>query len=516
MRIPDENTAERRESEDMIQTFFVPFLLKDVSFTAKERRKGPKEWRIDGTDDHKIIILDSSQDIEPEEGKNYTVEIMLDTRPGERKGKLIGRIIAEDGVPMEVKIKREFPLPIEIDRKEGVVYVLDNEIPFNAEGGPLVPEMRKFEHFTLDEHTLKILKKVATAIELNKPLLLEGETAATKTSAIEYMASVTNNEVVRINMSGHTDTSELIGKFVPNDGEVQLEFEKLLQHVDSLSPKTQKIVQAARKEARPLSKTEAQMIASEEGIQVAEWRWQDGAVPRAMKTGAWLIIDELTLADPSVRERLNSVLERDPSLLMSENGGLTIGTGGDFEVHPNFRRFATTNPAEYGGRIPLTPAEKRRWTGFMSVPIPGEDSFKAMLNFITYGEAPMVEIDGEIYQGDDVTPKYKKLKRVPNFRETITRLTQFHVKLEQMARDKTIGKDRKSKYVFTRDNLLTLLDFLENKTLHIRREGKRIGIEHDPDKILRRALQETYTDFLVGDKDKQLVIDQLTVAGLPM
>lgn len=39
------------------------------------------------------------------------------------------------------------------------------------------------------------------------------------------------------------------------------------------------------------------------------FKWCDGVVLKAMKEGAWLIIDELNLANQTVLEGLNSILD---------------------------------------------------------------------------------------------------------------------------------------------------------------------------------------------------------------
>ena len=45
--------------------------------------------------------------------------------------------------------------------------------------------------------------------------------------------------------------------------------------------------------------------------------WQDGSLVRAMKAGELFLIDEISLADDSVLERLNSVLEPERKLVGS-------------------------------------------------------------------------------------------------------------------------------------------------------------------------------------------------------
>ena len=47
----------------------------------------------------------------------------------------------------------------------------------------------------------------------------------------------------------------------------------------------------------------------------------DGPLVQAMRDGTMFLIDEISLADDSVLERLNSVLEPERTLLLAEKGG---------------------------------------------------------------------------------------------------------------------------------------------------------------------------------------------------
>ena len=64
-----------------------------------------------------------------------------------------------------------------------------------------------------------------------------------------------------------------------------------------------------------------------------------------MKQGEIFLIDEISLADDSVLERLNSVLEPEKQLVLAEKGydhnqeHIEI-----IEAHENFRLIATMNP----------------------------------------------------------------------------------------------------------------------------------------------------------------------------
>ena len=82
------------------------------------------------------------------------------------------------------------------------------------------------------------------------------------------------------------------------------------------------------------------------------FEWCDGPLVQAMKGGAMFLIDEISLADDSVLERLNSVLEPERTLLLSEKGGGVDVTSEQVEhvtAQPDFRLVATMNPGgDYG------------------------------------------------------------------------------------------------------------------------------------------------------------------------
>ena len=81
------------------------------------------------------------------------------------------------------------------------------------------------------------------------------------------------------------------------------------------------------------------------------FEWCDGPLVLAMRGGDMLMVDEISLADDSVLERLNSVLEPERCLLLAEKGG---GDGLHNEVEEvkakeEFRIIATMNPGgDYG------------------------------------------------------------------------------------------------------------------------------------------------------------------------
>ena len=86
------------------------------------------------------------------------------------------------------------------------------------------------------------------------------------------------------------------------------------------------------------------------GEKVGLFEWQDGVVVKSMQEGCCLLVDEISLADDAVLERLNSVLETERRLLVSERSR-SLGQMEVFQItaSPGFAFMATMNPGgDYG------------------------------------------------------------------------------------------------------------------------------------------------------------------------
>lgn len=53
---------------------------------------------------------------------------------------------------------------------------------------------------------------------------------------------------------------------------------------------------------------------------LALFEWCDGVLVKGMRDGCSVLLDEISLADDAVLERLNSVLEPERKLLVAERG----------------------------------------------------------------------------------------------------------------------------------------------------------------------------------------------------
>ncbi|KAK3037950.1 hypothetical protein RJ639_030655 [Escallonia herrerae] len=165
--------------------------------------------------------------------------------------------------------------------------------PFYIEKGDDLFEDKGFEFLapTTRRNALRVLR----AMQLPKPVLLEGSPGVGKTSLIVALGKYSGHTVVRINLSEQTDLMDLLGSDLP--------------------------------------------VESDEGMQFA---WSDGILLQALKMGSWVLLDELNLAPQSVLEGLNAILDHRAEVFIPE-------LGVTYKCPPSFRVFACQNPSNQGG-----------------------------------------------------------------------------------------------------------------------------------------------------------------------
>ena len=259
-----------------------------------------------------------------------------------------------------------------------------------------------------------------------------------------------------INLSGQTDVADLVGRYVP-------------------------------------------------AISGSGWVWQDGPLVKAMGMGAWLVLDELNLAEPHVLERLNPVLERPPSLILNEHDSRLIGAP-EHPVHPDFRLFATMNPAEYQGRASMSPAFLSRWLGFRNVRDPGEAEYLAMLEQLVLDKKPLFSIGERRYHSTIGEPVFGQLSVIPDMPRRLKGLARLHTSIEHASRGSgKLGAERRDRYVFTRRTLFSLLHYLRTVQLNL--------LESDPNRAFRGALHRTYEQRVASAQDRNVVTRLIEAAG---
>ncbi|CAI9588330.1 unnamed protein product, partial [Staurois parvus] len=165
---------------------------------------------------------------------------------------------------------------------------------------------------------------VGRALEFGEPILLVGDTGCGKTTICQLFAALSNQPLYSVNCHQHMETSDFLGGLRPirhkSKGKDDLENTRLFE-------------------------------------------WHDGPLVLALREDSFFLMDEISLADDSVLERLNSVLEVEKTLVLAEKGSeeddgdvefLTAGT--------KFRILATMNPGGDFGKKELSPALRNRFT----------------------------------------------------------------------------------------------------------------------------------------------------------
>lgn len=120
-----------------------------------------------------------------------------------------------------------------------------------------------FEHVVWTFQTRKMAVLLSKACDFKEPVLLIGETGGGKTTVCQLLSLIRQQELSIVNCHMHTEASDFLG---------------------SLRPVRD------RKETQKL------------------FEWVDGPLVRSMKSGGFFLVDEISLADDSVLERLNSLL----------------------------------------------------------------------------------------------------------------------------------------------------------------------------------------------------------------
>ncbi|KAG7342074.1 cobaltochelatase [Nitzschia inconspicua] len=169
--------------------------------------------------------------------------------------------------------------------------------------------------------------RILRAMQVRKPILLEGAPGVGKTSLVSALAAATGHKLVRINLSEQTDISDLMGNDLP------------VESSSTCGP---------------------------------SFEWRDGVLLTALKEGSWVLLDELNLASQAVLEGLNSCLDHRGAVFIPE-------LGKSFECPSTFRVFGAQNPlGQGGGRKGLPKSFLNRFTKVFVDPLSDHD-FQSIL-----------------------------------------------------------------------------------------------------------------------------------------
>jgi len=206
---------------------------------------------------------------------------------------------------------------------EDSIKIGDVEMPL-ANGSVFVPAINEaffFSDFASD---------ICTDILENRRIMLTGHTGCGKTSIIQQIAARTKNNLIRVNLNGQMTISDFVGMWSVRGGEMV---------------------------------------------------WVDGVLPKAMREGYWMILDEIDFAGQEILSVLNSVLEPSGALMLKERDHEVV------HAHPEFRVFATANTVGcmsqfrslYQGTNLMNEAFLDRWSVYHVNYLPADEEAKVLV-----------------------------------------------------------------------------------------------------------------------------------------
>ena len=234
------------------------------------------------------------------------------------------------------------------------------------------------ENSFMSEIDVSVTESIIFCVQMRWPCLLVGPSGSGKSHTINQLARIVGADVITIALNAETDINDLVGGFEQVDPERRLikTIQRLKRHirqtiarnlvskndlpscVDDLNgylqqpaPDMVQVISNLRQCAQTVSNVDFGSFAEEleAGMQHAHedtrahFEWVDGVLIDALKDGAWLVLDNANLCNPSILDRLNSLLEPNGFLNVNEHRAAD-GTTHNLEPHENFRLFLTMDP----------------------------------------------------------------------------------------------------------------------------------------------------------------------------
>ncbi|KAI6151423.1 midasin [Pisolithus thermaeus] len=285
-----------------------------------------------------------------------------------------------------VKEVIESVMKVRID--EMALYDLHRSKEFEAYIGCPVPSSSQVI-WTYAMRRLFVL--VARALRFNEPVLLVGETGSGKTSVCQLYAEVISKHLHTLSCHQNTETADAIGGLRPARSRFSLDPRTFQDAVSVLGragllevpsdaqgllARADEVLQTDIEDSLRTSLLELRstLLKSQ-----ALFQWDDGPLLRAMREGDVFLLDEISLADDSVLERLNSVLEPERTIVLAERGGI----GGEYPVihaAETFKLLATMNPGGDYGKKELSPALRNRFTEIWVPPVDNPQDLTIIIN----------------------------------------------------------------------------------------------------------------------------------------
>ena len=213
---------------------------------------------------------------------------------------------------------------------------------------------------------------VTEALKNNEPVLLIGGTGSGKTTVCQVIAKMFSTQLHIVNAHQKMETGDLIGAQRPirnrslAEAQLRQELIAVLKRYNVFDNETEYDIPTLQSAYETLERQKPAILSDEDRIRVEQakiranalFEWADSNLVHAMENGQHFLLDEISLADDSVLERLNSVLEPSRTLFLAEKGP----NDAMVKALPGFQFLATMNPGGDYGKRELSPALRNRFT----------------------------------------------------------------------------------------------------------------------------------------------------------
>ncbi|KAL5501448.1 MDN1 [Sanghuangporus vaninii] len=270
------------------------------------------------------------------------------------------------------------------------------------------------------------------ALRHKEPVLLVGETGTGKTSVCQLCAEIDKKVLRSVNCHQNTEAADIIGGLRPVRRDASLDqtyIQEVFRILGLVAEQDQmdkeQLVRMISRSLQDVSNPSDRdtLICAERALSVNRGllAWQDGPLVTSMRYGDVFLLDEISLADDSVLERLNSVLEPGRSIVLAEKGG---DASEDFEItaNPEFKFVATMNPGGDFGKKELSPALRNRFTEIWVPSVMNHDELAEIVN-LSWGYDELARLTEPMLQFVDWLVAEVKDRTVVTLRDILSWVT---------------------------------------------------------------------------------------------
>jgi midasin len=244
--------------------------------------------------------------------------------------------------------------------------------------------LKQFD-YAISVEQAQTLEVLSLCIEKAWPCILVGPSGSGKTSMIRTLACIIGAPLQEFSMSGDTDATDILGGYEQRDPYRQLScvtvkfrnqvckllamepgpeehalFGKLVElcsrmptssaDASSLHEAYQEVLDDLGSQfpqfLDPIEQVNRLLLEIVNDNETGKFQWYDGVLIDALTQGSWIVLDNANLCNPSVLDRLNSLLEPGGCMVLHERTDAD-GQPRTIVPHKNFRLFITMDP-RYG------------------------------------------------------------------------------------------------------------------------------------------------------------------------